>query len=194
MSQDAAASMAQSRPSHEWVMLTGIGLWILYCPSQLNITWENGSSLIVRLDAATIVAHPSHGQNPGVAELRIGVQMDNPRGANGSCSVMLSFPAEQDPGVQRLAEMLQSLASSDGENAPAAETGFPSHPPATTPEALRPAPKPPVTQPAPVRIDASARHWADDSDWIGLYPPRETERLLADSDRPAQAPEHPQAT
>ena len=194
VSQDATASMAQTRQSHEWVTLRGIGLWILYCPSQLNIMWENGSNLIVRLDAATTVAQFRQGQDPGVVELRIMVQMDNPRGVNGFYSAMLSFPAERAPDVQSLAEMLQSLISSDGETTPTAEIGLPAHPPTATPDAQPSAPKPPMTQPTPVRIHASARYWADDRDWIGLYPTRETERLVAHADRPAQAAEHPQAT
>jgi hypothetical protein len=175
MSQEDTASMAQSGPSHEWVMLRGIGLWILYGPSHLNIMWENGSSLIVRFDAVRTTAQSRPGRDPGVVELSIMVQMDNPRGVDGRYSALLSFPAERAPGVQSLVEMLQSRASPDGETAPAA-------------------PRPPMTQLAPVQIDASARPWTDDGDWIGLYPPRETERLVAQADRPAQAAEHPQAT
>jgi hypothetical protein len=186
--------MAQSGPSHEWVMLRGIGLWILYGPSHLNILWENGSSLIVRFDAVRTTAQSRPGRDPGVVELSIMVQIDNPRGVDGRYSALLSFPAEQAPGVQSLVEMLQSRASRDGETAPAAEIGFPAHPSAVTPDAQPSAPKPQMTQLAPVRIDASARPWTDDGDWIGLYPPRETERLVAQADRPAQAAEHPQAT
>ena len=92
VSQDATASMAETRQSHEWVTLRGIGLWILYCPSQLNIMWENGSNLIVRLDAATTVAQFRQGQDPGVVELRIMVQMDNPRGVNGLYSASCLSP------------------------------------------------------------------------------------------------------
>jgi hypothetical protein len=186
--------MAQSGPSHEWVMLRGIGLWILYGPSHLNIMWENGSSLIVRFKAVRITAQSRPGRDPGVVELSIMVQLDKPGGVDGRYSALLSFPAEQAPGVQSLVEMLQSRASRDGETAPAAEIGFPADPSAATPDAQPSAPKPPMTQLAHVQIDASARPWTDDGDWIGLYPPRETERLVAQADPPAQAAEHPQAT
>ncbi len=193
VSQDAPASTAQSRQSREWAALRGTGLWILYCPSQLNIMWENGSNLIVRLDAATTFAEFRQGQDPGVVELRIVVRMDNPPGINGRYSALLSFPADQSPGVQRLAEMLYSRISSDGETAPDAKIGPSAQPPAAKPDAQPSASKPPMPRPAPVRIEASARHWTDDRDWIGLYPPRETERLLAHGDRPVQDAEHPKA-
>ena len=193
VSQDAPASTAQSRQSREWAALRGTGLWILYCPSQLNIMWENGSNLIVRLDAATTSAEFRQGQDPGVVELRIEVRMDNPPGINGLYSALLSFPADHSPGVQHLAEMLYSRISSDGETAPDAEIGSSAQPPVAKPDAQPSASKPPMPQPAPVRIEASARHWTDDRDWIGLYPPRETERLLAHGDRPVQDAEHPKA-
>ena len=61
MSQEDTASMAQSRPSHEWVMLRGIGLWILYGPSQLNIMWENGSSLIGDSTRSGLPHNPGQG-------------------------------------------------------------------------------------------------------------------------------------
>jgi hypothetical protein len=185
--------MAQSGPGHEWVTLRGIGLWILYGPSQLNIMWENGSSLIVRFDAVRTTAQSRPGRDPGVVELWIMVRMDDAHGGNGLYSALLPFPAEQAPGVQSLEEMLQSRASPGGETAPDAEIGFPAHPPAATPDTQPSAPRP-LTQLAPVRIDAPARPWTDDENWIGLYPPRETERLVAQADRPAPAAEHPQAT
>lgn len=186
---EPADTGAQSPQGHEWVTLPGIGLLIRYCPSQLNIIWDNGSNLLVRFDATTTSAEVMQARDSGVIGLRIAVQMNAPRGANGF-SIVLPFAAERAPGVQSLAEMLQSLTSTHRDSAPAAEAGVPAHSPTVTPDA-----RPPAPQPDPVRIDVPPRHWADDTDWIGLYPTRETERLLVThADPPAQPAEHPPTT
>ena len=71
-----------------------------------------------------------------------------------------------------------------------AATGPPADPAPTTQERRKPA-----AASAPVRIQAWPRSWIDDPAWFGLYPTKETERLLmTPADQPATPTECPQVS
>lgn len=187
MSQDTDT---QDAGTEGWVPLRGIGVWVLYCPSQLNIVWDNGSSVVLRFDAVTIFAQVERGQGADVVQLQVNVRMDTPPGVNGIWSALLPFPGRSAPDVQQLAEMLDAVGLAHGDGTSTAAADQPAHPSPATPEARMQA-----AQSAPVRIRARPGYWTDDPDWVGLYPTRETERLLMMSaDQPAEPTEYPQVT
>jgi hypothetical protein len=102
----------------------------------------------------------------------------------------LPFPEWLAPDVQWLAEMLNAVGPAHGDGTPDAATDPPADPAPTTPES-----RTPTAASAPVRIQAWPGYWTDDPDWVGLYPTRETERLLmTPADQPAGPTEYPQVS
>lgn len=177
MSQDAGATGPAYHQRQGWTSLMGVGVWVLIGPSQLNIMWDNGSSAVLRFGASAIFAHVERVPGADMVQLHVNVQMETSRGIRGIWFALLPFPGRSAPAVQRLAELL-------------AATDQPTDPSPATPDA------PMLTaQPAAVRIRAWPGYWADDPDWVGLYPTRETERLLMmPADQPAEPTEYPQVT
>ena len=190
MSQDPDATGPQSRPSQDWILLTGIGVRVRYGPNQLSIGWDNGSHALLRFDAITIFAQVEQGQGAGVVQLQVNVRMNTPPGVNGIWSALLPFPERLAPDVQRLAGMLNAVGQAHGDGGPDAATDLPADPAPIMQESR-------MTTAAftPVRIQAWPGGWTDDPDWMGLYPTTETERLLMEpADQPAAPTEYPQVS
>jgi hypothetical protein len=190
VSQDPEATGPQSRPPQDWIPLTGIGVRVRYGPGQLSIGWDNGSHAVLRFDAVTIFAQVEQGQGADVVQLQVNVRMNTRPGVNGIWSTLLPFPERLAPDLQRLAEMLNAVDPAHGDGLPDAATDPPADPAPTTPTSRMPA-----AGSAPVRILAWPGSWTDDPAWVGLYPTRETERLLmTPADRPAASTQHPQVS
>jgi hypothetical protein len=171
--------------------MTGIAVSVVYNPRQLNISWENGSSLTLRFDAVTGKVEVDRPPGGGPVLLRFGVRMNKqaPRGITTGLNVVLPFPETIAAEVERLAERLSQATAPPGHGRPGPVTGQLVHPSAGMPEAQAS-----VRQAAPVRIRAAPAYWADDPGWIGLYPPKDTERLLlASPDGQARRADHPSA-
>jgi hypothetical protein len=182
--------VSQGDGAQDWAPLAGIGVWVRYGPSQLNIMWDNGSIAVLRFEVATIFAHVEQGQDADVVQLHVNVQMGTPPGVNGIWFALLPFPERSAPAVRQLAEKLNAVGLAHGDGMPDAATDQPAPPPPAPPET-----RTPTVQSAPVRIPAWPGYWTDDPDWVGLYPTRETERLLmTPADQPAAPTEYPQVT
>ncbi len=190
MSQDADATGPQSTQRQDWTRLTGIGVRVGYGAGLLNIMWDNGSNAVLRLGAVTISARVESGQAAGVVQLQVDAHMNTPPGGNGIWSALLPFPERLAPDVQRLADMLDAAGPAHGDGAPDAATDQPAQAAPATPET-----RTPTAASAPVRIQARPGSWADDPNWYGLYPTRETERLLmTPADQPTEPTEYPQVS
>jgi hypothetical protein len=190
VSQDPDATGPQSSQRQDWIPLTGIGVRVGYGPGQLSIVWDNGSKAVLRFDAVTIFAQVEREQGADVVQLQVNVHMNTPPGVNGIWSALLPFPERRAPDVQRLADMLNAVGLAHGDGTPDAATDPPADPAPTPPESRMP-----TAASAPVRIQAWPGYWTDDPDWVGLYPTRETERLLmTPADRPAAPTEYPQVS
>jgi hypothetical protein len=190
VSQDPDAIGPQPSQHQGWVPLTGIGVRVRYGPGQLSIVWDNGSNTTLRFDALTIFAQVEPGPGADVVQLQVNVRMNTPPGVNGIWSALLPFPERMAPEVQWLAEMLNAVGPAHGDRTPDAASDPLAAPAPTTPENRTPA-----AASAPVRIQARLGYWTDDPDWVGLYPTRETERLLmTPADQPAAPTEYPQVS
>ena len=190
MSQDPDATGPQPSQRQDWIPLTGIGVRVGYGPGQLSIVWDNGSNATLRFDAVTIFAQVEREQGADVVQLQVNVHMNIPPGVNGIWSALLPFPERRAPDVQRLADILNAVGLAHGDGTPDAATGPPADPAPTPPESRMP-----TAASAPVRIQAWPGYWTDDPDWVGLYPTRETERLLmTPADQPAAPTEYPQVS
>lgn len=190
MSQDPDATGPQSSQRQDWISLTGIGVRVRYGPGQLNIAWGNRSNVVLWFAAVTIFAQVEREQDADVVQLQVNVRMGTPPGVNGMWSALLPFPERLAPDLQRLAEVLNAVGLAHGDGTPDAATDQPAHPSPATAET-----RVPTAASAPVRIAAWPGYWTDDPDWVGLYPTRETERLLMmPADRPAEPTEYPQVS
>jgi hypothetical protein len=189
VSQDPDATGPQSSLRQDWVALTGIGVRVRYGPGQLSIFWDNGSNTVLRFDAVTIFAQVEREQGADVVQLQVNVHMNTPPGINGIWSALLPFPERLAPDVQWLAEMLNAVGPPRGVGTPDAAIDPPADPAPTTES------RTPTAASAPVRIQAGPGYWTDDPDWVGLYPTRETERLLmTPADQPAEPTKYPQVS
>jgi hypothetical protein len=189
VSQDPDATGPQSSQRQDWISLTGIDIRVRYGPGQLSIFWDNGSN-VLRFDAVTIFAHVEPGQGADVVQLHVKVHMNTPPGVNGTWFALLPFHEELAPDVQRLADMLNAEGAAHGDGTPDAVTDQSAQAAPATPET-----RTPIAASAPVRIQARPEYWTDDPDWVGLYPTRETERLLmTPADQPAAPTEYPQVS
>jgi hypothetical protein len=193
VSQDPDATGPQSSQHQGWVPLTGIGVRVRYGPGQLSISWDNGSNAVLRFDAVTIFAQVERveqEQGADVVQLQVNVHMNTPPGVNGIWFTLLPFPERMAPDVQWLAAMLNAVGPAHEDGTPEAAAGPPADPAPATPEN-----RTPTAASAPVRIQAGPGDWTDDPDWVGLYPTRETERLLmTHADQPATPTEYPQVS
>jgi hypothetical protein len=189
VSQDPDATGPQSTQRQDWIQLTGIDVRVRYGPGQLSIIWANGSAEL-RFGAVTIFAQVVPEQGADVVQLQVNVHMKTPPGVNGIWSALLPFPERLAPDVQRLAEMLNAVGPAREDGTRDAATDPPPDPVPTPPESRTPA-----AASAPVRIQARLGYWTDDPNWVGLYPTRETERLLmTPADQPAASTEYPQVS
>jgi hypothetical protein len=187
VSQDPDGSGPQSSQRQDWIPLTGIGVQVRYGPGQFSIVWDNGSNAVLRLDAVTIFAQVEREQGAGVVQLQVNVQMNTPPGVGGIWSALLPFPEWRAPDVQWLAAMLNAVGPAHEDRTPDAAIDPPTDPAPTTEI------RTPTAASAPVRIQAWPGYWTDDPNWVGLYPTRETERLLmTPADQPAGPTEYPQ--
>ena len=190
MSQDADATGPQSTQRQDWTRLTGIGVRVGSGPGQLSIVWDNGSKAVLRFDAVTFSAQVERDQGTDVVQLQVNVDMNIPPGANGVWSALLPFPERRAPDVQQLADMPNAVGVAHEDGAPDAATDQPAQAAPATPET-----RTPTAASAPVRIQARPGSWTDDPNWYGLYPTRETERLLmTPADQPAEQTEYPQVS
>lgn len=190
MSQDPHATGPQSSQRQDWISLTGVGVRVRYGPGQLSIAWDNGSNAVLRFDAVAIFAHVEPGQGADVVQLHVKVDMNTPPGVNGTWFALLPFHEGLAPDVQRLADTLNAEGAAHGDGMPDAVTDQSAQAAPATPESRMP-----TAASAPVRIQAWPGYWTDDPDWVGLYPTRETERLLmTPADRPAAPTEYPQVS
>jgi hypothetical protein len=190
MSQEPDATGPRSSPRQDWTPLTGIGVRVRYGPGQLSIRWDNGSRAVLPFDAVTIFAQVEQGEGADVVQLQVNVRMNTPPGVNGIWSALLPFPERLAPDVRRLADMLNAVDPAHGDGTPDAAADPPAGPAPTTQES-----RIPTAASAPVRILAWPGSWTDDPDWVGLYPTRETERLLmTPADQPVAPTEYPQVS
>jgi hypothetical protein len=190
VSQDADATGPQSTQRQDWTRLTGIGVRVGYGPGQLSIVWDNGSKVVLRFDTVTIFAQVERELGADVVQLQVNVHMNIPPGVNGIWSALLPFPERRAPDVRRLADMPDAAGPAHGDGAPDAATDQPAQTAPATPET-----RTPTAASAPVRIQARPGSWADDPNWYGLYPTRETERLLmTPADQPTEPTEYPQVS
>lgn len=190
MNQDPDTTGPQSSQRQDRIPLTGIGVRVGYGPGQLNIVWDNGSKVVLRFDAVAISAQVERVQGADVVQLQVNVDMNIPPGINGIWSALLPFPERRAPDVQQLADMLNAVGLAHEDGTPEAATDPPAAPAPATPET-----RTPTAASAPVRIQARPGSWTDDPNWYGLYPTRETERLLmTPADQPAEPTEYPQVS
>lgn len=162
--------------------VTGVGVSVLYNPRQLNISWANGSDLTLRFDTIKSTVTVDLAPDEGLVLLRFGVRMGIQAARDGmtGVNVVLPFPETISAEVEGLAERLRSVAAVHGDARPGSISGHPA------PDAQAAA-----SRAAPVRIRAEPAYWGDDQSWVGLYPPKETQRLLAMPDEPAGPTEIP---
>jgi hypothetical protein len=160
-------------PGHaaiESFRLNGLEAEVKYSPNYLKVVWSNGSEVTIRSASRVIEARVEHLHFPvDVVTLTLNVRMDTPETMVSKLTIVICFAAGLDADVHRLADTMNAeRVGGDSALAPGRSHGEP--PPG---EPLSP-PQLPV-----VRIMANLAAWADDPQWIGLYPPQETIRLIA---------------
>ena len=167
--QEACPPADHARQHDGPLRVTGVGVSVLYNSRQLNISWANGSNLTLRFDTIKSTVTVDLAADEGLVLLRFGIRMDIQAARHGrtGVDVVLPFPATISAEV-------------DGDARPGSISGRP----ASDAQAL-------ASQAAPVRIRATPAYWGDDQSWVGLYPPKETQRLLAMPDELAGPPEIP---
>jgi hypothetical protein len=187
--------------SGDFLQLAGHGVTVRSSPSHLEVTWESGAQMTMRSPERWTTAHVDHLRLAGVVTLTLNAHIPVPDPGFSQVEIVLAFPGSLEEDVRRLAARLN--ADREGSGSPA--TGRPDPAPPIPPAPRRHDPWDPETAepvrarahdrppppPAPARtgypaelpavafeVDLGA--WADDPDWIGLFPSFETARLIVD--------------
>lgn len=160
--------------------LVGHGVTVRYTQSHLKVTWDNGTEVVLRSVGRRTTAHVDHIRlGVDIVTLTLKAQIAVPDPWFSHVDVVLAFPGSLAADVRRLAEMLNTTQEDSGPDA-----GNPKSAPRMPPPPIQDAPKPAQPNPANpaelphVMFQADLAAWADDDDWIGLYPSLETTRLI----------------
>jgi hypothetical protein len=184
----------------EFLQLAGYGVMVRCSHSHLEVTWESGAQMTMRSPGRWITAHVDHIHLAGtVVMLTLKAQIPVPDPWFSQADIVLAFPGSLEEGVRQLAARLNADREDGGASttgrpdpapapaAPAPHRHDPWDPPAAEPARARAHERPPATAPArtsapadlpAVVFRADLAAWADDPDWIGLFPSFETTRLI----------------
>lgn len=188
-----------TNPPAEFLQLDGHGVSVRYRQNQLEVTWESGAQLTMRSPERRMTAQVDLIQLLGtVVLLTLKAAIPVPEPWFSHADIVLAFPGALEEDVRRLGARLND--DQPGTGAPTAREPDRASPPPPAqhrrdpwdPPAAEPAPPPPQNghpptavarggHPAelpPVAFAADMTAWADDPDWIGLFPPAETSRLI----------------
>jgi hypothetical protein len=184
---DAVAPLGNA--SGESLHLVGYGVTVLYTQSLLKVTWENGTEMTMRSPGRGVTAEVHHIRLVvDIVTLTLKAQIAVPDPGLSRVDIVLAFPGSLEEDVQRLAGRVNAGREDSGSLTPeqrAPRTAEPAHgarahdqqPPAGPARTGYPAQPQPVGLPA-VTFQADLDAWAESPDWIGLYPSRETTRLI----------------
>lgn len=184
--------------SGEFLQLAGHGVTVRYSHSHLEVTWESGAQMTMRSPERWTTAHVDHIRLAGVVTLTLKAHIAVPDPGFSQMDIVLAFPGSLEEDVRQLAARLNADREDSGSSAagkpdpappmpPAPRRHDPWDPPTAEPVRARAHDRQPPTAPArtgyPAELPAVAFRadlaaWADDPDWIGLFPSFETTRLI----------------
>jgi hypothetical protein len=175
----------------------GIGVTVRCSLNRVTFRWANDSLLTLKFDQVASKVDCQRLPEQGVIKLTLAARMDMdvPHGLVNGVNIVLAFSGSDAAKVESLAERLRSMAAATSRDGGSASGGARSAPPqAGAVESRSGAPqsrpgaaesraktadsKVPASPPGPVRVRAGLASWADEENWLVLYPTKETERLL----------------
>jgi hypothetical protein len=190
---------ALGNASGAFLQLAGHGVTVGYTQHHLKVTWESGATMTMRSPERWITAHVDHIHLAGnVVMLTLKAQVPVPDPWFSQVDIVLAFPGSLEEDVRQLAARLHADREDSGSSAAGKPDPAPPMPPPPhrhdpwNPQPAEPArarahDRPPPAAPArtgypaelpAVAFQADLATWADDPDWIGLYPSFETIRLI----------------